>query len=738
MSEDFIHEEPFTFKVGDSAVKWYYKRLTPLANSSIFARWGDTVVNVSILRGEGTEENTFLPLTVEYLEKYYAAGIIASSPYVKREGHPSDAAILKARIIDRAIRPRFPKTLRDVVQVYVSVLSYDVTHDPLLLAFNTVVAALMVSDIPFVGDFVGLKLTVDSKGNPQFLYEDIPLWNGDGKHKAQLINMDMFLAVDDKGVIMFDAFVNNLPEKTVKRAVEFARDNKDAWLTPIREFVNNFDISKEPGVMIEVPEDLVKLIHTDFASQIEDTLRESDKTLRKEKLEELPDKVLDHYFGQEDAAEEQPQPFEDDLSKDFPYTQQQVQLALEMVLKKFVKDLVLKQNERLDGRDFEQVRDLYAEIDLLPRVHGSALFKRGDTMVLTATTLGSLLQQLQLDEMTGEEERYYIHEYYSPPYGFGEPGRFRAYPGRREIGHGALAEKALLPVIPSKEEFPYMVRVVSEVMSSAGSTSMASATASSLSLMSAGVPIKKPVAGISIGVIGDKDFTKYQLLTDIVEVEDFYGEMDFKVAGTKDGITAIQMDQKRLQIPYHVILEAFDWAKRARLAILDYLTNVISEPKKQLHPLAPKVLRISVPVEDIGKIIGPGGRIIKDIMERTDTKVYINEEGTVQIMGKDTDKLEQARQYIQDIVNGAERMTPKREYKVGEVLEAEVVELKPFGAIVKLLDGTDSMAFVHISEIADFYIKDINNVLTIGEHVKVKIVGFDDKGRLRASIKQVE
>ncbi len=729
MSEDFINRAPFEFEVGGKKVLWYYKKLTPLANSSIFAVWGDTAVNVSVLRGEGSEETEFLPLTVEYLEKYYAAGIIASSPYVKREGHPSDTAILKARLIDRAIRPRFPKTLRDVIQVYVAVLSYDPSYDPLLLAFNTTVAALMVSDIPFEGDFVGLKITLNDQGKPTLLYQDIPLWDDDGHHKAELTPMDFFIAIDEKGVVMVDAFFNEIEEAKVKECIDFARDNLDIWRKPLQEFTKEFNVTKEKGVFIEVPDTLKEIIEKDFKDEIETTLREKDKSLRKEKLEELPQKVLDHYFAEEK---------EDQEDEGFEYTQQQVRLALEFVLKKYVKDLVLNQNERLDGREFNEVRPLFAQIDLLPRVHGSALFKRGDTMVLTTTTLGSLLRQLQLDEMTGEQERRFIHEYYSPPYGFGEPGRLRAYPGRREIGHGALAEKALLPVIPSQKEFPYMIRVVSEVVSSSGSTSMASATASSLSLMAAGVPIKKPVAGISIGVIGDETFTNFRLLTDIVEVEDFYGEMDFKVAGTRDGITAIQMDQKRLQIPYEVIKEALDRAKEARLYILDFMQTIIKHPREKLSKYAPKILQVVIPKEEIGRVIGPGGRIIKDIMEKTETTIYIDEDGTVNIMGQKEEGLEEAKKYIEEIVSLEEKMYPKKEYKIGDILEAEVVEIRPYGAIVKLLDGTETLAMVHISEIADFYIKDINQVLKVGEKVRVKIIDFDEKGRLRASIKQLD
>jgi len=723
---DFVQANPFTFKIADADVSWYYKKLTPLVDSSIFAKWGDTAINVAVLRGEGSEETEFLPLTIEYLEKYYAAGIIASSPYVKREGHPSEAAILKARIIDRAIRPRLPKNLRDVIQVYVSVLSYDAMHDPLLLAFNTTVAAFMASSIPFEGDMAGIKVTVkDNK--PVLLFEDIPLWDNQGRHKAQLTDMDMFLALDQHGVVMVDAFANELSEDITREAISLARSSMQDWLVPLKDFTQRYGVEKKQGTMVQVPKELIDLVENDFSNKVSETLQEKDKILRREKLENLPKEAVEYYIP------------EDQEETEFEYTAQQVRLAIEKLLKKHVKDLVLKQNERVDGRDFNEIRRIYIEVDLLPKAHGSALFKRGDTAVMTVVTLASLLRKLQLDEMTGEEERRYIHEYYSPPYSFGEPGRFRVYPGRREIGHGALAQKAVFPVLPDQDQFPYMIRAVSEVLSSAGSTSMASTTASSLALMSAGVPISRPVTGISIGIVGDEEFNEYKLLTDIVEVEDFYGEMDFKVTGTVNGITAIQMDQKRLRIPYQAINQAFDKAKDARLFLLKEIEKIIDKPRDTVAKGAPKVVQVKVPVEDIGRVIGPGGRVIKDIMEKTNSTINIEEDGTVSITANKEEDLKLAKEMINEAVSGTHGgRRPAKEYKIGEELEAEIVDIRPFGAFVKFLDGTDTQALVHISEIADSYIKNIEDVLSIGEHVKVKVIDIDDRGRIKASIKQAQ
>ncbi len=723
-------DNKYSFDLNGHTVTWYNRKFTSLSDASIFASWGETAVNVSILRGEGEPTAEFFPLQVEYLERLYAVGKIAASPYVKREGHPADSAILKARIIDRAVRPRFPKGLVDTVQVFVNVLSYSQEFDPLVLAFNTTVAALMASSIKFNGPLAGMRLSMDANGELYVNNKDLPLWNNDGENVMQQEKMNLFLAVEPEGIVMFDAVMNEVPEEVVKQAMRKAMSEAKPWFDAQKEFAKKFGEQKQEGVVISLPEDIVAAIDSQYGKQIKAALSNPAKEERVREIEQIEERINSEFalkYIEENKLEE-------DKEAEFKV---QLRKAIEYLFKKYVRESVLKHNMRIDGRDFDQVRDLYVEVGLLPRTHGSGSFKRGDTHVLTIATLASLQKQLQIEEMTGDQERRYIHEYYSPPYAFGHPGRIRYYPGRREVGHGALAEKALLPVLPTKDEFPYTIRLVSEVMASAGSTSMASVCGSTLALMDAGVPIKRPVAGISIGVIMNDNGT-YKLLTDIQELEDFYGEMDFKVAGTRNGITAIQMDQKRGVLPIEVFDEALEKAKAARLFILDKMAEVISKPREELSKYAPAIETIQIDPDEIGKLIGPGGKVIKDIIKESGAEIHIEEDGQVQISAVNKASMDKAKELIREALDLDNKLSaPQKQYKVGEVYEVEVVDLKPFGAIVKILDGSDTTGLVHISEIADTYIKDINTVLKVGQKVKAKIIEIDKRGRLRLSIKQV-
>ncbi len=717
----------YTFKVGTEPVKWFYKKFSALSDSSIFAVWGGTAVNVSVLRGEGDKTLDFFPLQVEYLERLYAAGKIAASPYVKREGHPADSAILKARIIDRAIRPRFPEGLVDTVQIFINVLSYDPEFDPLILGFNTTVAALMASSIEFDGPLAGVRVSIDENGELYINNKSVPLWDAEGENVIDKEAMNLFLGVEPKGIVMFDAVMREIPEKIVKDAMRFAIDKAKVWFDAQQEFAKEFGVEKQEGTKVVVPADLIDKLEERYGKRLYEALSNPDKEERVKQLEELEETIKEEMVSEQAEQEEDTSEFEALLKR-----------AIAKIFKKYVRKSVLEENRRIDGRDFDQIRPLEIEVGLLPRAHGSANFKRGPTQVLSVVTLDSLQKQLQLEELSGDEEKRYMHEYYAPPYAYGEPGRIRYYPGRREVGHGALAEKALLAVLPSKDEFPYTIRVVSEVMGSGGSTSMASTCGSSLALMDAGVPIKKPVAGISIGVIMDDETGEFKLLTDIQEQEDFYGEMDFKVAGTEDGITAIQMDQKKGVLPVEVFDQALEAAKKARLFILEKMKQVIPKPRSELSPYAPGVAKMKIDPDDIGRLIGPGGKIIKEIMKESGAEIYIEEDGEVIITAVNKASLDKAKELIKDALETEHKLKPaKKTYKIGEVYDVEVVDLKPFGAIVKLLDGTDTLGMIHISEISDMYIKDIHTVLKIGQRVRAKIIEIDEKGRLRLSMKQV-
>ena len=733
----------YSFPFLGANMTWEYKKLTFLSDSSVFATWGGTAVNVSILRGKGDPKMDFLPLQVEYLERYYASGMISDSPYQKREGHPSTDAILKARVIDRAIRPRFNKALRDTIQVYVNVLSYDPNYDPLILGFNTTVAALMASSIPFNGPLAGLRVGMQDDGslyiNPKVL---LP-WDANG-NKID-IPMDYVLAVEPQGLVMIDAGFSEVNNELVVKATELAKDSAQRIYEAQQEFAKQFGIDKQDGVVIQVPESFFNTIYKDYYDKAKQALGKTEKEEREKAITNLEETIRcrfseEYQENNEDTCQELEVIPEQDL-----YTLSTVNMAIEKLFKKAVAEVVLNSDHRIDGRAFDEVRKLSAEVGVLPRTHGSAIFRRGDTMVLTVATLASLATQLHIEEMTGVEERTYIHEYYAAPYAYGEPGRLRFYPGRREIGHGALAEKAVLPLVPNKETFPYMIRVVSEVVSSSGSTSMAATTGSSLALMDAGVPIKRPATGISIGVIATEDWSKYKLLTDIVDIEDFYGGMDFKVAGTEKGITAIQMDQKYGYIPFDLVPDILAAAEKARLQILEVMKQAISKPRSTISKYAPQIQTISIPTDKIGMVIGSGGKVIKELMEKTGTTINIEDNGQVSIAGKELSGIQQAEKMINEIVSDAAHYNNHESqhyghnghstYKVGDIVDIVVEEFKPFGAIVRLPDG--NTALLHISEISNQFIKDIAQVLTIGEHLKAKVIQVDDKGRVKVSIKQL-
>jgi polyribonucleotide nucleotidyltransferase len=701
---------PYTFALFGTPATWHFKKFNILANSSVYATWGNTAINVTVLRGKAREGMDFFPLQVEYIEKLYAAGMIASSPYVKREGFPSQEAILRGRVIDRALRPRFPKELLDDVQVYIHVLAYEKEHDPMILGFNTAVAALMASDIPFEGELAGVRVSLDDSQNPYLNAADVTSLAYSSK--GLVPEMNMVISVDKEGVVMFDADMAEVSEEKSIEAVKFARDNAEHIYTAQKEFAAMVATEKKQGAMFTLPEGLVDSIKSEFATEIKEAISQKTKEKRKSMESEVKEKVTAKF------------------KEDETVTGSILAEALSQIMKKEILHEVLDEHKRIDGRQFNEVRTLSGEVGIIPQVHGTGLFKRGDTHVLSLVTLAAPTKSQTLEDMTGEDTKMYIHEYSAPPAAYGETGRYNTHPGRREIGHGALAEKALERVLPSVDEFPYMIRVVSEVVSSAGSTSMASTCGSTLALLDAGVPLKTPVAGISVGVIANDDFSQYQLLTDIEEIEDFFGYMDFKVAGSRTGITAIQMDQKKLRIPYEVIFEAFGYAKTAREQILDVIVATIPTHRAELAATAPRVDVIRIDPDNIGKLIGPGGKMIKEITKQSGMEINIKEDGTVEIFGVGQENRDRAKQMIDDIFG---------DFKVGEVYDAEVIGIKPFGAIVRIAKGNmDEQGLVHISELADKFIKTVEEVVNMGDMVKVKVVGIDENGRLRLSVKQVK
>lgn len=668
-------------------------KLAKAATSSVFARLGDTCVLVTVTAGRDHEEIDYLPLSVEYVEKLYAGGRIKGSRWVKREGRASDDAVLKARLIDRSIRPLFPKNYRRDIQVIITLLSVDGVNSPDMLSAIAVSAAIHISSIPWNGPISTIRIGyVKNNGEGTFMVNPT---EGDELYSA----LDLVVSSSKEKVVMIETSAEEFSEKLIFEGIRLAKkENKK-----IIEFIEN--LAKKVGAQKEMndeplfDEKLLQVLKKDFRKNLDGLI------LKKAEKE----------FDDEDAlqvvVEEVMEKYNDEFDK------KMVAKAIDHLTKQMIREKVLKTNERIDGRKADEVREISAEVSVLPRTHGSAIFQRGDTQVMSIVTLGAPSLEQLIESPEGEEAKRYIHHYYMPPYSVGETGRF-GFPSRREIGHGALAEKAIEQVLPSSKDFPYTIRVVSEVMSSNGSTSMASACGSSLALMDAGVPIKAPVAGIAMGLLSKSD-TDYLILTDIMGIEDFSGEMDFKVAGTEKGITAIQLDVKNAGLTDKMIEEILEKAKVARLFILDKMKKGIERPRKEISQFAPKVVVLTPPQEKIGEIIGPGGKNIRALIAKTQTDINVSDDGKVTISGIDKTKVDEAAQAIGNIT---------RVVEVGEEFEGEVKRILPFGAFVEILPGKEGM--VHVSKMGAGYVKTPFDVVKTGQRVKVRVYQIDQQGRI--------
>ena len=624
-----------------------------LANGSVTVRYGDTVVMVNVTASKEPKDGVdFFPLSVDYEEKLYSVGKIPGS-FQKREGKPSDKAILTSRAIDRPLRPLFPKDFRNDVVVVATVLSVDQDNSPEVAAMIGTSAALSISDIPFGGPTAAVNVgLVDGKIiiNPT-------------EEQRKVSDLTLTVAGTDKKITMIEAGANEVPDDIMLEAIKEAHVEIKKICAFIQKMKDEIGKPKFEYKSFEVDPDIFNFIEDNFADDIKTALQEADKETRDKNVDEVTEKITSAYaekFGEEKAEEDKAAIGE----------------AMYKAQKKCVRNMIFNEHKRVDGRALDEIRPLSCEIDLLPRVHGSALFTRGQTQVLSVTTLGMLSEAQQLDGIDTETTKRYMHQYNFPSYSVGEARPSRG-PGRREIGHGALAEKALVPVLPTVEEFPYAIRVVSEVLSSNGSTSQASICGSTLSLMAAGVPIKRPVAGISTGLITNPDNENdYVMLTDIQGLEDFFGDMDFKVGGTEKGITAIQVDIKIDGLTYDIIKDAFERTRIARKHILDdIMAPVISEPRKELSKYAPKIITTKIKVDKIKDVIGKGGDTINKIIDETGVKIDIEEDGQVMIYSEDTEKANQALEMIEDIAKDVE---------VGGIYLGTVVRIMNFGAFVDL------------------------------------------------------
>ena len=680
-------------------------KMAGLANGSVLVRYGDTCVLVNVTASKEPRDGIdFFPLSVDFEEKLYSVGKIPGG-FLKREGKPSDKAILTSRAIDRPLRPLFPKDFRNDVVVVATVLCVEQDNSPEVAAMIGAAAALAISDIPFNGPTAAVNVgLVDGQIiiNPT-------------EEQREKSDLTLTVAATENKITMIEAGANEVPDDTMLEAIKTAHEEIKKICKFITEIQNEIGKPKFEYKSFEVDHDVYEFVEENFKEEMKEKVQEADKETRDNNIDELTAKIEETYtekFGEE-AFEEH----KSDIGE-----------AIYKLEKKCVREMIFVEHKRVDGRDLDEIRPLSCEVGLLPRTHGSALFTRGQTQVLSVATLGMISEEQKLDGIDTEESRRYMHHYNFPSYSVGEARPSRG-PGRREIGHGALAEKALVPVLPSKEEFPYAIRVVSEVLSSNGSTSQASICGSTLSLMDAGVPIKRPVAGISTGLVTNPDNDEdYVMLVDIQGLEDFFGDMDFKVGGTEKGITAIQVDIKCDGLTYEIIAEAFERTRKARAHILDdIMMPVISEPREEISAYAPRIVSTQIKVEKIKDVIGKGGETINKIIDATGVKIDIEEDGQVLIYSTDNEKAQEALEMVEDIV---------REVEVGGIYYGEVVRLMNFGAFVDLGFGGKE-GLLHISKISKERIKNIEDVLHVGDKVTVKVTDIDDQGRINLTMKDL-
>ncbi len=678
--------------VGDKTVVIETGKLAMQANGAVTVRLGDTMVfAAATMSKEAREGIDFFPLRVDYEERMYAGGRIPGS-FFRREGRPSEEATLTARLVDRPLRPLFPKDLRNDVQVVLYSISADEENPIDILAINAASAALMISDIPWDGPVGAVRIGyIDGEFvvNPTF-------------PELEKSALDLRIAGTRDAILMVEAGANEVPEEVMVEALAFGHQALQPMIDIQEKMAAELGKPKRAYTPFVVEESLVAQIEGMVADRIRQLLETPHtKAEFNDGIDALKNEVLEALAG-EDATLALP-----------------VKVAFEDVLKKIVRSRILNEGIRPDGRGTTDIRPIWCEVDISPRAHGSGLFTRGETQVLTLATLGTPREAQEIDGLTPTESKRYIHHYNFPPFSVGEVRPMRGA-SRREIGHGALAERALLPVIPSEEEFPYTLRLVSEVLSSNGSTSMASVCGSTLALMDTGVPIKAPVAGIAMGLIKEGD--RYAVLTDIQGMEDHLGDMDFKVAGTEKGITALQMDIKIAGITKEIMRQALAQAREARLFILGKMLEVIPEPRPHLKPHAPHMIVVRIPVDKIGAIIGPGGKTIRGLQEETNTKIDIMEDGLVYIASPDMAGANQARERIEALTE-----TPE----VGRIYTGKVVRVTDFGAFVEILPNTDGM--VHISQLDTEPVRRVEDVVRVGDEITVMVTNIDPTGRIRLS-----
>jgi len=694
--------------VGENEVEFMMGPLAGLANQSLLCRYGDTEVLVAVTMSKEQREGVdFLPLVVNFEEKMYAAGKIPGG-YIKKEGRPTDSSILTSRAIDRPIRPLFSQALRNEVQVVVLTLCADQKNPPDILSINGAAAALLLSDIPFFEPIAAVRIGL-AKGefvlNPSFqILDESP--------------MDLVVCGTRDRIIMLEAGCDSVSEETIVDAIGFAHDSIVEIIDAVEEL--RARIGKEKTELPPPPgpsDELKQFVDGKVAQTWPSLLGLTQKKERENLIEGITESCLLERFSP-DKEEWTPEEIQE---------RKYILALVEEGIRKRMRARILDEGLRIDNRRSDEIRPIWAEVSAIPRAHGSAIFTRGETQAMTVTTLGAIGDKQRLDDIGVYESKRYMHHYYAAPFCYGDTGFMRG-PGRREIGHGALAEKALKPVIPMEEDFPYTMRLVTEILSSNGSTSMASVCGSTLSLMDAGVPIREPVAGIAMGLVTDPDTGRFVVLSDLMGMEDFYGDMDFKVAGSRAGVTAVQMDIKTDGLTLEMIQKTLEQARVGRLYILDRMLEVISEPRPELSPYAPRIITVVIDPEKIGEVIGPGGKIVRSIIEKTGVEIDIEDDGRIFITSTDAEGSRKAVEMIQDIV---------REPQIGEEYEGKVVKIAQFGAFVKITPNRDGL--LHVSQICERRVEKVEDCLRVGDMIRVKVQDIDhDSGKISLTRRGLE
>ena len=693
------NEYTVTADIGGKSWMLSAGKFAPQSSGSVVIRVGDTMVMATVVMGNKPREGIdYLPLLVDYEEKLYAAGKIKGSRWVKREGRPSDEAILSGRVIDRSLRPMFDGRIRLDIQVVVTVLSVDGENDPDVLGLSAASAAVAVSDIPWDGPIAGVRVgRVEGKFvlNPSFLSVE-----------SGVSDLDLIVSGTGEHIIMVEAGAKEVSEEDVIAGCALAQTEIAKILEAVKSLSAKAGRPKRE-IPLFAPSEEVRTKLAVYDNEYSACLFVPNLAERDAKLSAFREKVIAEVAGEDD-----------ELKRDVHY-------ILDETMKKLVQKGILEKGQRVDGRGLDEIRAISCEVGLLPRVHGSGLFRRGETQVLTTVTLGGPGDEQLLEDLDTEEERKkrYMHHYNMPGFASGEVKPLRS-PGRREIGHGALAERALLPMIPPKETFPYTLRLVSEVLSSNGSTSMASTCGSTLALMDAGIPILSPVAGIAMGLVLDKESGKYKVLTDILGLEDGNGHMDFKVAGTKKGITALQLDIKVKGLTREILKDALATAKNGRLSIMEKMLQAIAVPRAEMSPYAPRIVSFKINPDKIREVIGPGGKVINGIIAETGVKIDIEDDGTVMVTSTNAEASQKAVDWIKNLI---------REVQAGEVFQGTITRILDFGAFAEILPGQEGL--IHISELEPHRVEKVTDVVKVGDIVPVKVINIDELGRINLSRK---